>query len=61
MNDDYRPVTPGEWNALFAHVMWMELEPKPRWRPGWGCLAALVVSCVLWSAILVPLILWGPL
>jgi hypothetical protein len=47
------------WDELFAHVMWM--EPKPRWRPRWGRLAvAVAVSCVLWAAVLVPLILWWP-
>ena len=55
---DYQPVTPAQWDRLFAHVMWM--EPKPRWRPRWGRLAvAVLVSCGLWAAILVPLILWG--
>jgi hypothetical protein len=33
----------------------------PRWRPRWGRLAvAVLVSCVLWAAVLVPLILWWP-
>jgi hypothetical protein len=46
------------WDELFAHVMW---EPKPRWRPRWGMVAvAVLVSCVLWAAVLVPLILWWP-
>jgi hypothetical protein len=59
------------WDELFAHVMWM--EPKPRWRPRWGqaggggggggrlaVAVAVAVSCVLWAAVLVPLILWWP-
>jgi len=60
VSGEYRPVTPEEWDRLFAHVMWM--EPKPQWRPRWGRLAvALAVSCGLWAAIIVPLIIWGPL
>jgi hypothetical protein len=36
-------------------------DGTPQWRPRWGRLAvAVVVSCVLWAAVLVPLILWWP-
>jgi hypothetical protein len=54
----YRPMTRAKWDFWFDEVMWV---PRPRWRPRWGMVAvAVAVSCVLWAAILVPLILWWP-
>jgi len=57
-----RKLTPDErWDQLFAHVMWMD---EPTWKKrGCGTSLAVVVlvSCGLWAAVLVPLILWGSL
>ena len=41
-----------------------EWPDPPGWNPeprgaGWGPLVALLVSCGLWAAIIVPLIIWG--
>jgi hypothetical protein len=38
---------------------WDDTCCEPAWRPRWGMVAvAVLVSCVLWAAILVPLIMF---
>ena len=55
----------GCWlTALAVLAVLPVLLGEPTWRKrgcGTSLLAVLVVSCGLWAAVLVPLILWGPL